>query len=143
MGRRITALPAWPLTPARTVCPEPSTTCLSLPLCTERATSEHSVSRPDSGPPAYLLLPPRPLTCPGTTLLSYYAQFLYVSGLIFFVIILCLLLLLLFLLLLLPPLHRSLTPCLRCTCFPRNAAALQVYKEGERKMFVSVFIFLL
>lgn len=71
--------------------------------------------------------------CPVTTLLSYYAPFLYVSGLIF---------------LLLSsvssshqPLHRSLTLCLRCICFPRNAAAaLQVYKEGERKVCFS-FLF--
>lgn len=63
--RRSTAWPAWPPTPAPMPCPEPSTTCRSLPLCTERATSEHSVSRPDSGPPAYLLWsPPRPPTAP-------------------------------------------------------------------------------
>lgn len=41
------------------------------------------------------------------------------------------------------PLHRSLTLCLRCICFPRNAAALQVYKEGETKIFFLFFIFLL
>lgn len=60
-----TASPAWPPTPAPMPCQEPSTTCRSLPLCTERATSEHSVSRPDLGPPAYLLQsPPRPPTAP-------------------------------------------------------------------------------
>lgn len=50
--------------------------------------------------------------------------------------------LLLFVLLLFPPLQPlrcSLTLCLRCICFPRNAAALQVYKEGERKMFLFLF----
>lgn len=63
--RRSTAWPAWPPTRAPTPCPEPSTTCPSLRLCTERATSEHSVSRPDSGPPAYpLWLPPRPPSAP-------------------------------------------------------------------------------
>lgn len=85
--------------------------------------------------------------CPSTTLLSYYAHFLYVSGLIF--------------LSLssvssssstsfssasppkpLQPPPCSLTLCLRCICFPRNAAALQVYKEGERKKKKCLFLFL-
>lgn len=63
--RQITASPAWLPTPAPTACQEPSTTCRSLPLCMERATSEHSVSCPDLGPPAYLLQsPPRSPTAP-------------------------------------------------------------------------------
>lgn len=67
--RPSTASLAWPRTLAPTVSPEPSTTCRSLPPCMERATSEHSVSCPDAGPPAYSNQPPRPLKCPVTTLL--------------------------------------------------------------------------
>lgn len=82
--------------------------------------------------------------CSCTTLLSYYAHFCMSLALSFCHYPLSPPLLLLLLLLLPPlqPLHCSLILCLRCICFPRNAAALQVYKEGERKMFVSVFIFL-
>ena len=88
--------------------------------------------------------------CPSTTLLSYYAHFLYVSGLIF----LSLSSVSSFSSSLPPkplqPPPCSLTLCLRCICFPRNAAAaLQVYKEGERKKnvcfcfyFLVVIVFL-
>lgn len=92
--RPSTASLAWPRTLAPTVSPEPSTTCRSRPPCMERATSEHSVSRPDAGPPAYSNQPPRPPKCPVTTLLFiFFFFFLVCLWPYLFVIILCLLLL--------------------------------------------------
>lgn len=78
--RPSTALPAWPLTQAQMGSLEPWTTCPSPLLCMARVTSELSVSRPDSGPPAQITAMTHPLSphsCPAVLRFDFF--FFFVS----------------------------------------------------------------
>lgn len=113
----------WLPTQAPTVSLEPWITCPSLRLCTERATSELSACSLflwDRQPPCPVTHTLLPCPAPRSSFVRLWPYlFVPVSP---------------------PAAHCSLTVSLRCIGSPRDAAALQVYKEGERKMFV-LFVF--